>query len=451
MKRACRQNAINVTHENKTFQDCIPKVQSNVVSFLQHYLSLNPKQCLFAPGKHCDFMKIKKSLFALLLGGLGIGVTEFVMMGLLPYIAKDLNVTIPEAGHLISAYALGVVIGAPLLILTAGNFPPKKLLLILMGLFTGFNALSIVAAGFDMLFVSRLLSGLPHGAFFGVGAVVASRLAEKGKEAQAVSVMFAGLTIANLIGVPFGTYLGHHFGWRYAFILIVLIGIITLVALYAWMPKMENKQDGSIVKQLSFFKKLDAWLIIITTSIGTGGLFCWISYISPMLTEISHFSSTDIPYIMSFAGLGMLVGNIFGGWLTDRYDPARASVYLLLAMSVSLVLVSFLSYNQVTALVMTFITGGLAFSLGAPIQMLMIRTAKGAELLAASVSQACFNIGNALGAFLGGLPLVMGYSYTSPVWVGAVMALAGAGTAFILVSRMAPSSPESTGYQAEAS
>jgi MFS transporter, DHA1 family, arabinose polymer utilization protein len=384
-------------------------------------------------------MKIKRSLLALMLGGLGIGVTEFVMMGLLPYIAADFNVTIPKAGHLISAYALGVVIGAPLLVMIAGSFPPKKLLLILMALFTGFNAFSIVAAGFDMLFVSRLLSGLPHGAFFGVGAVVASRLADKGKEAQAVSVMFAGLTLANLMGVPFGTYLGHHLGWRYAFIFIVLIGIITLIALFFWMPRMGNKQDGNVLQQLSFFKKLDAWLIILTTSIGTGGLFCWISYISPMLTEISQFDIAQVPYIMSFAGLGMVVGNIFGGWLTDRYDPARASIFLLAAMSCSLILVSFLSYNQVAALIMTFITGALAFSLGSPIQMLMIRTAKGAELLAASVSQACFNIGNALGAFLGGLPLVMGFSYTSPVWVGALMALIGSGVACILVYRMSRS------------
>jgi DHA1 family arabinose polymer transporter-like MFS transporter len=370
-----------------------------------------------------------------MLGGLGIGVTEFVMMGLLPDIANDLKISIPLAGHLISAYALGVVIGAPLLILAAGNVAPKKLLLILMAMFTVFNGLSIAATDYHLLFIARLLSGLPHGAFFGVGAVVASRLADKGKEAQAVSVMFAGLTIANLIGVPFGTYLGHNFGWQFAFGFIVLIGMVTLISIFYWMPDVENKNEGSIVSQLSFFKRTDAWLIMATTAIGTGGLFCWISYIAPMLTNISGFGIDQVPYIMSLAGAGMLVGNILGGWLTDRFSPAKASALLLVCMAISLVLVSTLSHLQVPALIMTFITGALAFSLAAPIQMLMIQTAKGAELLAASVSQACFNIGNALGAFLGGLPLVAGFSYTSPEWVGAAMALIGAGTAAIFVIR----------------
>ena len=164
---------------------------------------------------------MKKSLLPLTLGGLGIGITEFVMMGLLPDIAKDLNVTIPQAGYLISAYALGVVIGAPLLVMIAGKFPPKKILIALMIMFTAFNALSAFAPNFDLLFISRLLSGLPHGAFFGVGSVVASRIAEKGKAAQAVSMMFAGLTIANVLGVPLGTFIGHNFSWRFSFAVVL--------------------------------------------------------------------------------------------------------------------------------------------------------------------------------------------------------------------------------------
>jgi len=376
---------------------------------------------------------MKKSLFALLLGGLGIGTTEFVMMGLLPDISNNLDVSIPVAGYLISAYALGVVIGAPLLVFIAGNYPPKKILIVLMILFTGFNGLSSLAPGYIPLFFLRLLSGLPHGAFFGVGAVVASRLADKGKEAQAVSIMFAGLTIANLMGVPLGTYLGHNYSWRYSFLLIAIIGLITLLCLQLWMPKLENNNTSNIADQLSFFKRTDAWLIIIITAIGTGGLFCWISYIAPLLTNVSGFTPDQVPYILSLAGLGMLAGNLLGGWLADRYSPAKTSFALLLCMVVSLMLVSFFSEYKSISLMMTFLTGALSFSLAAPIQMLMIQTARGAEMFAAAVSQACFNIGNALGAFLGGLPLTMGYSYTSPEWIGILMALIGAAAAAILI------------------
>src|SRR5690606_33516272 len=181
---------------------------------------------------------MKRSLYALLLGGLGIGITEFVMMGLLPDIAKDLSITIPQAGHLISAYALGVVIGAPLLVVMAGKYPPKSILIFLMILFTVFNGLSAFAPGYTSLFISRLLAGLPHGAFFGVGSGVASRIAPKGKEAQAVSIMFAGLTLANVAGVPLGTYIGHHYSWRLSFAIIVLVGLITIISLKYWMPSL---------------------------------------------------------------------------------------------------------------------------------------------------------------------------------------------------------------------
>ena len=182
---------------------------------------------------------IDKKLLPLTFGGLGIGITEFVMMGLLPDIAKDLNVTIPQAGYLISAYALGVVIGAPLLVSIAGKYPPKKILIALMIMFTAFNAFSAFAPTFDTLFIARLFSGLPHGAFFGVGSVVASRIAEKGKAAQAVSLMFAGLTVANIIGVPLGTFIGHNFSWRFSFAIVVLVGLITLWTLKALLPALK--------------------------------------------------------------------------------------------------------------------------------------------------------------------------------------------------------------------
>lgn len=379
--------------------------------------------------------KMKKSLLSLSLGGLTIGITEFVMMGILQDIALDLNVSIPIAGYLISAYALGVVIGAPLLVIIARNYPPKKTLLILAAMLAFFNALSIVAPSYGFFFLTRLLSGLPHGAFFGVGAVVASRLAEKGKEAQAISIMFAGLTIANLAGVPIGTYIGHNFSWRYTFILIAIFGIITFISLYFWMPNVESNDKVSIKDQMQFFKKAEAWLVILITAIGVGGLFCWISYIAPLLTEISGFDAADVPYIMILAGAGMVVGNVLGGQLADRFSPEKTLIVLLLVMALDLALVFFFSANQYISLSLVFSTGCIAFALIAPIQMLMIQIAVGAEMIASAAIQAAFNVGNALGAFLGGLPLVAGFSYASPNLIGIGMSLIGVFIILILMQR----------------
>lgn len=368
---------------------------------------------------------MKKSLLALALGGLTIGITEFVMMGILPDVAADLNVSIPIAGYLISAYALGVVIGAPLLVVVARNYPPKKTLLILAGMLAFFNSLSVVVPNYGFFVLTRLLSGLPHGAFFGVGAVVASRLAEKGKEAQAISIMFAGLTIANLIGVPIGTFIGHHLSWRYTFILIGILGVLTLVSLYFWMPNLPSNDQVSMKKQMRLFTKIEAWLVILITAIGVGGLFCWISYIAPLLTDISGFSATSVPYILILAGAGMVVGNMIGGKLADTFQPDKTLVVLFLLMALDLVMVFLFSYNPYVSLFLVFSTGCISFTFIASIQMLMIQVAVGAEMIASAAIQASFNIGNALGAFLGGLPLVAGYSYASPNLVGIGMSLMG--------------------------
>ncbi|MFD1601787.1 MFS transporter [Flavobacterium artemisiae] len=376
---------------------------------------------------------MKKSLIALSLGGLTIGITEFVMMGLLPDIASDMKVSIPVAGYLISSYALGVVIGAPLLVIAGRNYAPKKMLLILALMLAVFNALSIIAPDYNILFASRFLSGLPHGAFFGVGAVVASRLADKGKEAQAISIMFAGLTIANLIGVPIGTYIGHHFIWRYTFVLIAIVGLLTFLAIYLWMPNLEKGESVNMKTQLQFFKKTEAWLIIGITAIGFGGLFAWISYIAPLLINVSGFAPEDVSTILILAGFGMVVGNFIGGKLADRFSPAPTTLALLLVMSIDLILVYFFSSNQYVSLFLTFLTGAISFSVIAPIQMLMIRTAKGAEMIASASLQGSFNIGNALGAFLGGLPLTAGFSYSSPNLIGVIMSVIGMIITFILM------------------
>jgi DHA1 family arabinose polymer transporter-like MFS transporter len=369
---------------------------------------------------------MKLNLLPLALGGLTIGITEFVMMGLLPDIAKDLNIPIPTAGHLISAYAIGVVVGAPLLVIAGRNYPPKKMLLAMAAMLTVFNALSIVAQGYHMVLATRFLSGLPHGAFFGVGAVVASRLAVKGKEAQSVAVMFSGLTVANVVGVPLGTYIGHNYSWRYTFVVIAIIGLITFISLLAYLPKMEADKSTDIKTQLDFFKKPQAWLVIFITAIGTGGLFCWISYIAPLLTDVSGFEAENVPYILMLAGLGMVFGNLAGARIADRFSAPHTVFLTLIAMAATLTAVYFLSFNQYISLALVFLTGFMAFALVAPVQMMMIQTATGAEMIASAAIQASFNIGNALGAFLGGLPIVYGFSYASPNLVGMGMAITGA-------------------------
>ncbi|NID10177.1 MFS transporter [Fibrivirga algicola] len=368
---------------------------------------------------------MNRNLLPLTMGGFGIGMTEFVMMGILPDLARTLHISIPVAGHLISAYALGVVLGAPLLVAMAGNYPPKKILLGLMALFTVFNILSAFAPTYEVMLVTRLLSGLPHGAFFGVGAVVASRLAGPGKEARAISMMFAGLTVANIIGVPLGTYIGHEISWRITFILIGVVGLITLLGIYKLLPDMPVVGESNLRKDLKLFTYAEPWLILGVTAIGTGGLFAWFSYIAPLLTEEAHFEASQITWILVLAGVGMAVGNLLSGLVADRVSPIKATMLFLGLMVVSLIVVYYVSPFKIPLLAMTFITGAISFSLGAPIQILMIRAANGSEMLASSVTQAGFNIGNALGAFFGGLPIAAGLGYASPQWVGAVMAFVG--------------------------
>lgn len=369
-------------------------------------------------------MKSKLALIPLTLGGFGIGMTEFVMMGILPDIAKAMHISIPAAGHFISAYALGVVVGAPLLVALTVKMPPKRILALLMGLFAVGNGLSVLASSYHLMVLTRFLSGLPHGAFFGVGAVVAGRLAEPGKEARAISMMFAGLTVANIIGVPIGTYLGHNYGWQIPFMLIVAVALLTVLSVWRWLPELPAKTTN-LRQEFQAFTHLEPWLIIGITVLGNGGFFAWFSYIVPLFTEVAGFSNNAVTFLMVLAGVGMSLGNLLGGWLTDRMSPLRATTWLLLAMTVSLLLVPLAAQYQVSTILITMLTGALAFSTAAPIQMLMIRSAKGSEMLASSLSQSGFNTGNALGAYLGGLPIAAGLGYTSPDWVGAALLLGG--------------------------
>jgi len=366
-----------------------------------------------------------KRILPLTLGGLAIGTTEFVIMALLPDVAKSLNISIPQAGHFISSYAAGVVVGAPILVAYAAKFPPKRILIFLMIAFTIFNGFSALSNDYYTMMILRFLSGLPHGAFFGVGIVVSSRLAKPGKQAQSIAMMFAGLTLANLAMVPFVTWLGHQLSWRYAFGVVSLIGLVTIVALKFLLPYMNSLRTVTLKDELEFFKTIKAWHIISISAIGFGGLFAWFSYITPLMTNVSKFPTDSIAYIMVLAGSGMVIGNFLGGVMSDKMRPALAASILFAAMILALVCVFFFSENKIISLVLTFICGVLSMSVGTPINIIMLRTAKNSEMMAAAIMQAAFNIANSFGAFFGGLPLEYGLSYNYPSLVGAGLSIIG--------------------------
>ncbi|MGH8855313.1 MAG: MFS transporter [Telluria sp.] len=368
---------------------------------------------------------IKKSLVPLALGGFGIGMTEFVIMGILPDIAGGLQISIPQAGYLITAYALGVVVGAPTLVSLMAHRPPRSVLMWFMLMFTLFNAMSAFAPNFEVMMLSRFMAGLPHGAFFGVGAIVASRLADEGKVAAALATMFTGLTLANVVGVPAGTWLGHNLSWRAVFLMVAAIGLVTVVALRQLVPQIASRPRTRLLHDLRIFRNPALWLALGITSIGTGGFFAFFSYIAPLLTEVALFRPSSIPLVMTVVGVGMTVGVLLGGRLADRMPPLQAILILLSGMTALLLCNGLSAGSQPAMLVLAFATGANALALGPPIQMLLIEHSREAEMLGSSLGQSGFNIGNATGAFLGGIPLTLGYSYVSPQWVAAGLALAG--------------------------
>ncbi|MCG9972124.1 MFS transporter [Christiangramia crocea] len=368
---------------------------------------------------------MKKALLALAIGGFGIGMTEFVIMGILPEVAEALDISIPRAGHFISAYALGVVVGAPLLTAFGSKWPAHKVLLGLMIWFTVFNTLSAFSNSYFVLLVSRFLSGLPHGAFFGIGAVVAGRLAKPGKDAQAIAMMFTGLTVANVLGVPLGTWLGQNFNWGVSFLAVGIVGVLAVLSIKFWMPDLPKATSNGFKKDLKILKKTELWMVILLTTIGTGGFFAWYSYIAPLITDVAGHSEGIVSYAMILAGLGMVLGNLLGAKLAEMFSPINAVIIALILMVIALISNTFLAYDQIGVLVMTFILPVIAFCIATPIQMAVINSAKGSEMLGSSLNQSAFNMGNASGAYLAGLPIAYGYGIVSAQYVGAAMAALG--------------------------
>ena len=365
---------------------------------------------------------MKKSLIALAFGTLGLGIAEFTMMGILPYVATDLGISIPVAGHFISAYALGVCFGAPMLLL-ARKRPLKQILLVLMSLMIVGNICASMAPNYWVLLLGRFVSGLPHGAYFGVASIVAGKLADKGKSSEAVSIMIAGMTVANLFGVPLGTSLSHTLSWRATFLLVGAWGLITLYYIWRWVPQVEGLKDTGFKGQFRFLKKPAPWLILGATALGNGGVFCWYSYITPLLTEVSGFSADSITALMVLAGFGMVVGNLVSGRMSDRYTPGKVGTVVQGMICVILLLIFLLSpHPWCSAILMTLCTAGL-FAVSSPEQVLMIRVAPGGEMLGGACVQMAFNFGNAIGAYIGGLALSGGYRY--PALAGVPFALMG--------------------------
>ena len=371
-----------------------------------------------------NLITMKKSLIALAFGTLGLGIAEFVMMGILPDVAKALNISIATAGHLISAYAIGVCVGAPLLII-ARKYPLKNILLVLVSMIMLGNIIAASAPNYWILMLGRFISGLPHGAYFGVGSIVAEKLADKGKGSEAVSIMIAGMTVANLFGVPLGTSLSAAISWRMTFLLVGVWGVLILYYIWRWVPQVEKLPDTGFKGQFRFLKSPAPWLILGATMLGNGGVFCWYSYINPLLTHVSGFRPESITLLMVLAGFGMVVGNLVSGRLSDRFTPGRVAAFTQGSLSILLLLIYFLaSISWLSVILMCLCTAGL-FALSSPQQVLLIRFSPRGEMLGAASVQVAFNLGNAIGAYCGGLPLQAGLSYRYPALLGTFFALVG--------------------------
>ncbi|MFJ6884856.1 MFS transporter [Streptomyces californicus] len=364
------------------------------------------------------------ALLALAVSAFGIGTTEFVMMGLLPNVADDLHTSVPTAGYLVSAYAIGVVLGAPLLTGLGSRVPRKKMLLLLMAVFTVGNLASALAPDFGWLIAGRLLAGLPHGAFFGVGAVVAARLVTEGRQARAVATMFLGLTVANIVGVPAATLLGQHLGWRATFLVVAAIGLAAMAALARLVPHIPVEAHQDVRRELRALGNRQVVLGLLTAVFGFAGVFAVYSYLSTMTTKAMGFGESSVTPVLALFGIGMTLGALAAGPLTDR--ALRPTLYGSLgALAVVLAVFPFVVHVTWAALVIVVLLGAVGFMTTTPLQMLVMNKAKDAPTLASASNHSAFNLANAGGAWLGGVAIAAGWGWTSPAFVGAALAVAG--------------------------
>lgn len=360
---------------------------------------------------------------ALAVGSFGIGTGEFAIMGLLPNVAQEFAVTLPEAGYAISAYALGVVVGAPIIAVLAAKLPRRTLLLMLMFVFAIGNAVSAVAPTFGSFVVLRFLTGLPHGAYFGVAALVAASLVAPNKRTQAVARVMLGLTVATLIGTPVTAWFGQVLSWRVSFAVVGLLGALTVMLIWWFLPRDRVPEGASALRELGAFRRKQVWLTLAIGAVGFGGLFSVFSYIASTVTEVAHLPQSAIPVMMALFGLGMIVGNLLGGWFADKALMATIGGTLVCS-AIVLTVFSFTAHNPYMLAICVFLVG-CSVAIGPALQTRLMDVAADAQTLAAALNHSAFNMANALGAWLGGLAIAAGYGFGATGWVGALLAVAG--------------------------
>lgn len=383
-----------------------------------------------------NFQGMKKSLLSLSFGTFALGVAEFGMMGILNEIAADIDISVVQAGNLISAYAAGVAVGAPGLIFLR-RMELRRLMLLLASVIAIGNAMVAFSPSYVFLLIARFISGLPHGAYFGAGAIVCTRLADSGKGASAVAVLIGGMTVANLVGVPGFTYVCHALSWRLPFGIVAIAGIITFFSVRFWMPRIEALPDSGLKGQFRFLSCPAPWLIYSGIFFGQMSVYMWLSYISPIMTSVTGFPESSMTYIMVVVGAGMVFGNIVSGKMADRYAPAKVSMVIAALIVVVMPLIWLLSSYRLPSLILAFIAPGLLFGLGGPPQFLIVGYSRGGEMLGGAGIQIAFNVSNAVAAAIGGAIIRHGFGYASPAIAGVPCAIIAA-VAFLILYRRYP-------------
>ena len=367
------------------------------------------------------------ALLALAAGAFGIGTTEFIIMGLLTQVSQDLGISIPTAGTLISGYAMGVAVGAPVLTLLTRHWPRKRLLLALMGIFIAGNAAAVFAPSYGWLMAARLLTSLTHGTFFGVGAVVATGLVAREKQASAIALMFSGLTLATLLGVPAGARIGQQFGWRMAFAAVVVVGLLAFAIVALLVPsRIADSGSQTLAQELAVLRHPRLWLGLAITVVGFAGVFALYTYIEPLLTQVTRMDNQQVATTLLLFGAGLALGNHAGGKLADRFGTQRSLLATLATLLLALLAGHWAFDRAWVAMVYVLVLGIAAFATVAPMQMYVLQaTAGSSSNLASSLNIASFNIGNALGAWLGGAVIGHGFGLTTLGWAASALAAAG--------------------------
>ena len=362
-------------------------------------------------------------IFALAMGAFAIGTTEFAAMSLVPFFARDLGLTEPQAGHAISAYALGVVVGAPTIAVLAARIGRRKLLMGLMALFALGNGLSALSGSYPALLLFRFVSGLPHGAYFGIAALVAAAQVPQGRKTQSVAYVMSGLTVATIIGVPAANWLGQVLGWRSGFAVVAALALVTILLVFLFAPRQPADANASPLRELGAMRRPQVLLTLLTGAIGFGGLFCVYTYVASTMLEVTGVSERLVPVVLAVFGVGMTAGNLFWAWLADRIGDRSAVVALLLS-AVALALFSLAAENLWT-LVPVVALIGFSGGWGTVLQARLMDVAGDAQALAAAAHHSAFNLANAIGPWLGGLAIAAGWGLTSTGWIGALLALSG--------------------------